>query len=284
MIKLVASDLDGTIIDKNNYIYENNFKAIEDLNNKKMDFVICTGKTYPITRKICSKINASYGIFGNGNQIIDLKTGKEIYKNLLAKGDVLTCVEVAKKHNLHVHLYTDKEVVSEELLYLDLRNYKLQTSTKAEPYMEFKIVDDIKEYISKHDMEVCKLVITSKSSINSVKSEIEAMLNVSATVIRKFGIYKDNIIDKEYEYLDITPKNVNKDTALQILGNYLNISSDEMLTIGDNLNDFDMVKNAGVGVAVANAYNELKAVANYTTNNPVEKGGFAEAIYKFIEF
>ncbi len=44
MIKLVASDLDGTIIDKNNYIYENNLKAINDLNNHKMNFVICTRK------------------------------------------------------------------------------------------------------------------------------------------------------------------------------------------------------------------------------------------------
>lgn len=57
-----------------------------------------------------------------------------------------------------------------------------------------------------------------------------------------------------------------------------------MLTIGDNLNDLDMVKNAGVGVAVANAYDELKEVAKYTTSNSVEKGGFAEAVYKFIEF
>ncbi len=51
MIKLVASDLDGTIIDKNNSIYDNNFKAIQDLNKHKMNFVICTGKTYPITKK-----------------------------------------------------------------------------------------------------------------------------------------------------------------------------------------------------------------------------------------
>lgn len=285
MIKLVASDLDGTIIDKNNYIYENNFKAIDDLNNKHdMNFVICTGKTYPLTRKICSKVNASYGIFGNGNQIIDLKTGKEIYKNLLSHDEILTCIDIAKKYNLHVHLYTDKEVISEELLYLDLRNYKLQTLTKAEHYMEFRIVDNIKNYVSSHDINVCKLVITSDISTKIASDEILNTLNVSVTTIKKFGKYKDMIINKEYEYIDVMPKNVNKDTALQILGNYLNIKSDEMLTIGDNLNDFDMVKNAGVGVAVANAYDELKQVAKYTTSNPVEKGGFAEAIYKFVKF
>jgi len=284
MIKLVASDLDGTIIDKDNYIYENNFKAIQDLNKSKMNFVICTGKTYPITKRLCSNINASYGIFGNGSQIIDLKTGKEIYKNLLSKNEVLTCVEIAKKHNLHIHIYTDKEVISEELLYLDLRNYKLQTETKSESSMEFKIVDNIQKYLINNNFNVCKLVITSDTSTTSAKNEIENTLDVCATTIRKFGNYKDVIINKEYEYLDITPKNVNKDTALKFLGEYLNIKSNEMLTIGDNLNDFDMVKNAGVGVAVANAYQELKQVANYTTLNPVEKGGFAEAIYKFIEF
>lgn len=284
MIKLVASDLDGTIIDKNNYIYENNFKAINDLNNNNLDFVICTGKTYPITKKICSKINASYGIFGNGNQIIDLRTGKEIYKNLLSKDDVLTCIDIAKKHHLHVHIYTDKDVISEQLLYLDLRNYKLQDTAKSNPTMEFRIVNDIRKYVFEHNIQVCKLVITSTSSTEAVKHEILSVLDVVATTIRKFDEYKDYVINKEYEYIDITPKNVNKDTALQILGNYLNIKTDEMLTIGDNLNDFDMVKNAGVGVAVANAYDELKKVANYTTVNPVEKGGFAEAVYKFVKF
>ena len=284
MIKLVASDLDGTIIDKHNYIYENNFKAIDDLNKHKMNFVICTGKTYPITKRICSSMNASYGIFGNGNQIIDLKTGKEIYKKLLDKLDILTCIDIAKKHNLHVHVYTDEKVISEELLYLDLRNYRLQTSTKSETCMDFKIVDNIKNYISSHDMQICKLVISSPTSTQTVKDEILKAVNVSATTIKKFGNYKDFVIDKEYEYIDIMPKNVNKNTALEFLGKYLNINANEMLTIGDNLNDFDMVKNAGIGVAVANAYDELKQVANYITTSPVEKGGFAEAVYKFIEF
>lgn len=284
MIKLVASDLDGTIIAKNNYIYENNYKAIKDLLDNKTNFVICTGKTYPITKGICSKINATYGIFGNGNQIIDLRNGKEIYSNLLSKKDILTCVDIAKKHSMHVHVYTNTEVISEELLYLDLRNYKLQTSTKSEVAMEFKIVDNIRDYISNNDIQVCKLVITSANSTEVAKNEILSNLNVSATTIRKFGAYKDSVIDKEYEYIDIMPKNVNKSTALQILGKYLHISPEEMLTIGDNLNDFDMIKNAGVGVAVANAYDEVKQVANYTTTNPVEKGGFAEAVYKFIKF
>lgn len=56
------------------------------------------------------------------------------------------------------------------------------------------------------------------------------------------------------------------------------------MAIGDNLNDVDMVKSSGVGVAVANAYSELKDVAKYTTQNSASDGGFAEAVYRFIEF
>ena len=97
MIKLVASDLDGTIIDKAGSIYENNFKAINDLNQKNIDFVICTGKTYPIVKGMCSKFNASYGIFGNGNEIINLKTGEEIYKQLLTSEQISSCISIAKE-------------------------------------------------------------------------------------------------------------------------------------------------------------------------------------------
>lgn len=284
MIRLVASDLDGTIVDKNNFIDKNNFKAIKDLNDSNKNFVICTGKTYPITKRICSMMNASYGIFGNGNEIIDLKTGIKIYQNLLSHSDILTCIDVAKKYNMHVHAYTDTQVISEKLLYLDLRNYKLQNSTNSEHTMDFTIVDNIKDYIMKNNFLISKLIISSDSSTSRAKAELEKLLDVSITTIKKFGNFKDFIIDKEYEYIDITPKNVNKNVALKILGEHLNINSDEMLTIGDNLNDLDMVKQAGIGVAVANAYDELKQVANYTTKNPVEKGGFAEAVYKFVEF
>ena len=102
--------------------------------------------------------------------------------------------------------------------------------------------------------------------------------------IKKYGEYKDNIIHKEYEYLDIIPKNASKNTALKFLSNYLSISKKDILAVGDNLNDLDMIKDAGVGVAVGNGYNEVKQIAKYTTTSPVEKGAFAEAVYKFVKF
>lgn len=284
MIKLVASDLDGTIIGRDNIIFENNLKAINDINNKNIDFVICTGKTYPIIKGMCSKFNASYGIFGNGNQIVNLKTGEEIYKKLLTDDEVYSCIDIAKKHNLHVHIYTDKELITQELKYMDLRNYRLQQDKFYDSFLQITIVHDLEEYLVQNKPEICKLIISSDNDLSQIKDEIIKVQNVDITTIKKYGEYKDNIINKEYEYLDISPKGISKDSALSFLENYLKINNSEVMAVGDNLNDIDMVKNSGIGVAVANAYSELKNVAKYTTTNSVEQGGFAEAVYKFIEF
>ena len=79
-IKLVASDLDGTLVDHNNLIPANNLNAIHDMEKKNIDFAICTGKTYSITKDICDKCHASYGIFGNGTQKLVKKYIKTFYQ------------------------------------------------------------------------------------------------------------------------------------------------------------------------------------------------------------
>ena len=240
--------------------------------------------TYSIYKGLCSSFHASYGIFGNGTSIVDLKTGEKIYQKLLDIADVEKVIALAKKDNLHVHIYTNNHIITEELLYLDLRNYKLQKKHIYNNRLSFKVVPDLLKYVQRNNLEISKVVISSTSSLASVKAEIESTINVDVFNIKKYGEFKDKIIDKEYEYLDVIPKNVNKGTALEYLSNYLNIDKKEILAVGDNLNDLSLLKNAGVGIAVNNAYSELKQVANYTTKNPVEKGGFAEAVYKFMKF
>lgn len=283
MIKLIASDLDGTMFEKGNVIPETNLKAINDINNSNINFTICTGKTYSLFKNICEDIGTGYGIFGNGNQIINLKTGEEIYRKLLRNEDVLFCINTAKKLKLHVHLYTNKEVITEKLLYMDLRNFELTKNDKNID-LEFKIVTDIQEYLGRENPDILKLVISAEKDLASLKKEFSKNRNLQVNLIRKVDKYRDEIIGKEYEYLDIMPAGINKEQALEVLENYLKIDKSEVLAIGDNLNDLEMIKDSGVGIAVANAYDEVKEVANYTTTTTAQNGGFAEAVYKFIEF
>lgn len=279
-IKLVASDLDGTLVDHNNFIPSKNLEAINSINNKHINFAICTGKTYSITKDICTKCNASYGIFGNGTQIINLKTGEEIYKNLVPIDDFNTCYEIAKKHHLHVHIYTDSEVITEKLMYMDLRNYRLNGSKNSDN-LYFRVVTNVQDYINEKQPQIFKLVISSENNLDMVKSVIIDKLDLSVQHIKKTGKYKDIIINKEYEYLDITPKNIGKGYALNYLSKFLNVDTKDVMAIGDNVNDIDMLEASGIGVTLADSYDEIKKIANYTTTNSVENSGFAEAVHKF---
>lgn len=217
--------------------------------------------------------------FGNGSQIIDLSTGKEISRKILTLDEIQTCFSVIKKFDLHVHAYTEKGIITTNPLYMDLRN-----SILFPDKIKFEIVNSVFDYIQKENPVVLKLIVSSPQELSLIKKSLENVSNLNITHIFKKGKYKDKIIDKEYEYLDIAPQNVTKGNALQVLMNYLKVSREDILSIGDNLNDIDMFQVSGIGAAINNASDEVKKFATYITLNSAEEGGFAEAIYKFIPF
>lgn len=281
-IKLIASDLDGTIIDRNNNIASQNFEAIKKIHKKNIYFAVCTGKSYSVSKKICDQFQASFGIFGNGTQIIDLRSGKELLRNVISKQDLLFIITLAKRNNFHIHIYTDTEIISEKLEYMDLRNFVLK-SQNANETLNFNIVHNILSYVENNDIKAFSIVITTEdSSLMSFKKILSINKDIDSVFINKRGKYRDDIIGKDYEYLNISPTNINKNEALKFLANYLHISKNDIMAVGDNVNDLEMVKNAGIGVAVNESYDDLKNVAKYVTNNKVSDGAFAEAIDKFI--
>ena len=277
IIRLLASDLDGTII-FNNQITTKDLEAVKKLKQNNIDFAICTGKTYSMTKDICDKLMPEYGIFGNGTQIINLKTKKEIIKNSLLNDQAKACIKIAQKQNLHIHLYIDNAIIAEKTMkYMAYRNSILYKNQ-----MQFKTVESLETYIEEQKPNILKFVISGDKDLIHTKMEIEERQNLTAIQIKKYGEYRDKIVGKDYEYLDIVPKNVTKYQALKQLCDYLNISLKETMTIGDNINDIDMIRYAEIGVAVGNSYEEVKKEAFYITKNTVQTGAFAEAVDKFI--
>ena len=277
MIKLIASDLDGTIIDSKHVIPEDNLKAIKNLKKANIPFVVCTGKTYSISKDICQSLNASFGIFGNGGQIINLSTGEEISREVLTFDEINSCFSLLEKYHFHVHAYTENGIVTTNFEYMDLRNSILFPNQ-----FKFEIVDSVFDYIRRQNPTVFKLIFSSPSNLSKIKQELESNTNLTIMHITKTGKYKDNVINKEYEYLDISPLNATKGKALEFLSRYLELNKDDILSVGDNINDIDMFRASGIGAALNNAYDEVKQVANYVTSNSAENAGFAEVIYKFI--
>ncbi len=277
MIQLVASDLDGTIV-YNNEITTMDLEAVKKLKQANIKFVICTGKTYAMTKDICNQLEPAYGIFGNGTQVMNIQTREEIIKNTITNTQVMDCLEIAKKHHLHIHIYTDNKIIAQEnLKYMAYRNYVLYKKQ-----VEFEIIDSMEKYIKEKNPNVLKLILSGEKELLGVKNKIEEKENVIAIQIRKYGEYIDKIVGKGYEYLDIVPEHVTKYQALKQLSTYLHIPMEHIMAIGDNINDIEMIKHAGIGVAIGGSYEEAQKVASYVTENTVKTGGFAESVSKFI--
>lgn len=277
MIKLVSSDIDSTLIDNVHPICERNVQAISYLKEKNVTFALCTGKSYAISKDFCKKVGADFGIFGNGSHCVDLTTNKDIFKRTLSINSLIKCLELAKEYDMHVHANTDTGIISEKLEYLDLRNSLLFPGK-----IEIKEVSDIYNTLVTGNAQILQLVLSSVEDLSEFKSKLQQVEGISITHIRKKGKYRDNIIDKDYEYLDISTSNVSKGNSVSTLSNYLNIPKEQILAIGDNINDISMFNVAGIGVAVSNAYDEVKESSDFVTENSAGDGGFAEAIYKFI--
>ena len=266
MIKLIASDLDGTIVDSNHLIPKDNIKAINILARNNIPLVICTGKTYALSHDICQSLNASFGVFGNGSQIIDLKSGKEILKRTLSISEIESCFNIINKYNLHVHAYTAEGIITSKPMYMDLRNFVLFHNK-----IKLEIVDSVLSNIQNKKEDIFKLIVSSPFHLDKVKCDLEELSNLSVIHITKTGMYKDYIIDKEYEYLDISPLNVNKGSALKFLSNYLNLKKENILSVGDNLNDIEMFKASNISAAVSNSHEKVKINADYITKNSARK-------------
>lgn len=277
MIKLVSSDIDSTLIDNVHPICERNIQAISYLKEKHITFALCTGKSYAISKDFCKKVGADFGIFGNGSHCVDLTTNKDIFKRTLSINSLIKCLELAKEYDIHVHANTDTGIISEKLEYLDLRNSLLFPGK-----IEIKEVSDIYNTLVTGNAQILQLVLSSVEDLSEFKAKLQQVEGISITHIRKKGKYRDNIIDKDYEYLDISTSNVSKGNSVSTLSNYLNIPKEQILAIGDNINDISMFNVAGIGVSVNNAYDEVKEAADFVTENSAGDGGFAEAIYKFI--
>ena len=300
-IKLIASDLDGTFLAQDNSIPESNLKAMETIREKNIPFAICTGKSYAISKEICNNLDAQYGIFGNGTQIVDLKKQKEIFHHSITIDELAICYEIAAKYNLHIHAYGDNFVITEELKFLDLHNYvtyfhstastfgkydadfNLCLTTKKENGFTFYIVKNLLQYIKEKQISIFNIVLSSETeNLVTIKKELETETGFAVQYFSKKNNFQDTIIHKEYDYLSIAPKSIGKGYALNILKEYLQVNTSDILSVGDNLNDIDLLRNSGIGIAVANAYEPVKQVATYTTKNSASDGGFAEAIYHFM--
>ena len=158
--------------------------------------------------------------------------------------------------------------------------YYYENSKKSEKRTtNINIVEDISKYIEENDIgQVAKITISDESKLifNGIMKKIAEVKGINALEVsnmsRKVIKSGTEISEINYYYTEITKDGVNKWNALKKLAEYLEIDTKEIVAIGDNINDKEMIENAGLGVAMGQSMPEIKRIADYVTNDNENEG------------
>ena len=289
MYKLVAIDLDGTMLNSYGTVSENTKKVIKQKIEEGIEIVIASGRTIssilPITEEIGTK---NYFIAGNGSLTYDIQNQKIIYDKFIPKQKILEIIKICEENSIFYTVYSEKEIITKTLRYNVLYYYNENQHKEESKRTNIKIVEDIPKYIeNNNESNFLKVMICDESKF-IFDSVIRKMSKVKDVEILDVGHMSRKIIKQgteetpiEYFYTEITLKDVNKWYAIKNLIAFLGIKEEEVMAIGDNVNDKKMVENAGLGIAMQGSTPALTSVADYITDTN-DEDGVAKALEKFL--
>lgn len=261
MIKLIATDIDGTILVPEGEFTDEIKKCIKSLSERGIIVVLVTGRMNPAANLIANDLGlntpiVSYqgGMVTKGNEIL--------YERYLTKTQAESIIRYLKENKIHINLY-DRDVLYSESDSDEIRRYCNNLHTKY----TVKNFDEIpKNKVNK----VLAIDYNNPEKISRMEKELPEL-------------FPDIYIVKSTPYfLEFSNKEASKYCAVKFLQNYLGIKQEETLAIGDQNNDISLLKAGGIKVAMGNATEELKACADYITDT-VYNDGFIRAINKFCK-
>ena len=289
MYKLVAIDLDGTMLNKYGIITKKTKEVIKCAQNNGIEIIIASGRAITSVKRFSKEINSNkYFISGNGAITYDITNNKILYENLLDKQKALKIIKICEENSIYYNVYTENGIIAKNLNYNTLYYYKDNLTKPDENRTHINIVEDVYNYINDKDEKILKIMICDehKSVFNSIVRKLKELSEIEVLEVshmsRKLIKQGTEEIALEYFYTEVSAKDVDKWNALEKLIELMNISKEEVITIGDNANDLKMIKNAGLGIAMGESAPYVKQSADMITLTN-EEDGVAYALKKVLE-
>lgn len=289
MYKLVAIDLDGTMLNSYGMVTENTKQVIKNTINKGTEVIIASGRPIDSIKTIAKEIESeNYFIAGNGALIYDIKKDEIIYEKFMNKQKVLEIIKICEENSIAYNIYTEKTIIAKGLKYNVLYYYKENLKKEENKKTNITIVEDVYEYIKNLENEkFLKITVCdeTKSVFNSIIRKLRTVEDIDVLDVlhmsRKMIKQGTEDVPIEYYYTEISLKDVDKWNAIEYLANKMNISKDEIIAIGDNINDKEMIENAKVGIAMGQSTPVITEIADFVTTNNNEDG-VAKALEKYF--
>lgn len=267
MYKLLAIDIDGTLFNDRKEITQEVNEAIQVAKAKGVKVVICTGRPMGGVRPVIEELRLTdedeYVITYNGALVQNTHTDEIVAENSLTTSDLRVLYDLSEQVQSPMHFFDSERVYTPNK---DINKYTVYESHANQVPLHYRQIEEISK-----DTLIPKVMFIE---------EPERLTNIIAAIPKSFR-EKYTMVQSTPYFLEILHPSVNKGNAVKHLAEKLSIKQEEIICIGDGDNDFEMVKYAGCGVAMANAVESVKEVAEFLTLSNNENG-VAYAIEKLI--
>ena len=260
--RLVALDLDGTLLNSNHIVTNRNCGALQDLSEEGVIVVLVSGRMHQSILPISDQLGLENPIISyNGGMVKHAKTGEVYHHAPIPTATAMELVAYCDKRGLHLNFCLDDQ------LYIRAANqwselYESRTGVSATP------VGDLRQLIGGKP---------TKMQVVDTPEEIEHLL---VDFQRDFGerLY---VTRTQIEYIEFMNRKVSKGPALTALAAQVDIPMNLVVAFGDGYNDESMLRVAGFSVAMGNSVDEIKACADYTTETN-DNDGVAQAVERLL--
>ncbi len=265
--RLIAADLDDTLLDENSQISFRNREAIRKAVERGVKFVIATGRMFKTSVSYLDDLGLDSDcplINYQGALIKTAQSGKIMLHQPLDNELAIALSEEAERQGCYVSLF-----INDDLYIKEENDYSRFYQTLAA--IELKPVGDLNIFLREKKINPSKMsIICWDGRINEIEAGLKASFNGKLSILQSRPFF-----------LEITDRKATKGQALRWLAEQSGIKPEEVMAFGDGYNDLDMVTYAGLGVAVANARPEVLRKANLVTASNNEDG-VAEVIEKYV--
>lgn len=259
--KLVALDLDETLLDEEGKLNIETIDVIKQISNLGIRIIVCTGRIFGSARYFAKLMELDeFIVASNGALISNYKLDRILLEKRIDNDICFKIFEVLNELDIYYHFYNHIELCTKQLTYRSKRYNEWNSLLKKEDQIIINVLKNPIEFLKNSDMHIYKIVVFDKDC-----TKIQ-------TLIQKLKLFDIEIYSSSENSFDITKGGSSKGNALKLIANYYGIKRDEIIAIGDNENDLSMIKYAGLGVAVDNAQLIVKENANIVIDSNKELG------------
>jgi Cof subfamily protein (haloacid dehalogenase superfamily) len=263
-IKLVAIDLDDTLLDSRHRIPPSCITAIQRVKAQGVNIILATGRMFRAALPYAEQLELDLPLITyQGALVKNSSSGNVWYERPISSGLALELIDLLELYGVDYHIYCNDQIYSKKMMPV------LQTHSRITG-IDPIITQDILGLISR----------TPPLEIMAVLKDGVQLEALAAVLRERYGPAL-HLTPFKYNTLEIMDKHATKAKALAAVAAALRIEPQEVMAIGDSHNDLPMIKWAGTGVAVGNAHPQVKEAADFVTGSN-DEAGVIQALEKFI--